>query len=145
MHPLCDICHVLEATTSVVDNNQCTSRALCDECCWEQRTGHPKVIIENLWKLLLSTNDCHPGCSCEDDYFKQTPERVAAWVETAGRDAALQALSQLDRLLSLPQLDRQAIENETNTVFQTEVEVRTWLATWRPLLAEAISTRTPAA
>ena len=42
------------------------------------------LIPEPLWGLMLSTKDCHPGCSCEADRFEIDPLRVSRWVARAG-------------------------------------------------------------
>ncbi|GAG25189.1 unnamed protein product, partial [marine sediment metagenome] len=37
-------------------------------------------IKSPLWDLMLSTNDCWPGCGCEYDFFDMTLDRMKAWV-----------------------------------------------------------------
>lgn len=58
------------------------------------------LIPEPLWGLMLSTNDCYPGCSCEADRFEIDPPRVSRWVAEAGIEQGRQALSQLDALFA---------------------------------------------
>lgn len=62
------------------------------------------LIPEPLWGLMLSTNDCYPGCSCEAGRFEIDPPRVSRWVAEAGIEQGRQALSQLDALFAGPEL-----------------------------------------
>ena len=56
------------------------------------------LIPEALWGLILPTNDCQPGCSCEADHFEIDALRVSPWVAEAGIEQGRQALGQLDAL-----------------------------------------------
>lgn len=35
-------------------------------------TEEAGLIKAPLWDLMLSINDCYPGCGCDDDYFDMT-------------------------------------------------------------------------
>ena len=35
-------------------------------------TEEAGLIKALLWDLMLSTNDCYPGCGCDDDFFDMT-------------------------------------------------------------------------
>jgi hypothetical protein len=95
------------------------------------------VFTDPLWDLMLSTNDCYPGCSCEDDFFDQTAERVAAWVTRVGPATAMQAIRQLNSLLAKDALDLEKVTWESNRVYDNQADLRDWLATWKHLLESA--------
>ena len=40
----------------------------------------PNLIKNPLWDLMLSTNDCTPGCGCDYDFFDITLERIKNWM-----------------------------------------------------------------
>ncbi len=63
-----------------------------------QTREESQTIKDPLWNLMLSTNDCYPGCSCDSDFFDITPERVQQWVRHNGSQNAKQALVQLNEL-----------------------------------------------
>ncbi len=42
---------------------------------------------------MLSTNDCYPGCDCDDDFFDMTLERVKLW---ASKNDPIKILDQID-------------------------------------------------
>jgi hypothetical protein len=94
------------------------------------------AIPGELWEMMLSTNDCYPGCACPDDWFQRTPHRVGAWIAAEGTDAAHRALALLDGLLAEPRFDAEGLSRQTNLHFRDEDEARTWLSAWRPLLAD---------
>ncbi len=73
------------------------------------------IIKSPLWDLMLSTNDCYPGCGCYDDIFDMTLEPVKAWV--LENDSKL-ALSQIDQLLSIPKIDIGDLQLQMGIPFQ---------------------------
>jgi hypothetical protein len=96
------------------------------------------LIPEPLWDLMLSTNDCYPGCSCEADRFEIDPLRVSRWVAKAGIEQGRQALGQLDALLAgLPE-SREALSALTNVFFESADEAAAWLQQWRAVLGSVI-------
>jgi hypothetical protein len=96
------------------------------------------LIPEALWSLMLSTNDCHPGCSCEADRFEIDPLRVSRWVAEAGIDQGRQALSQFDALFDgLPE-SREELSAVTNVFFESADEATAWLQQWRAVLGSVI-------
>ncbi len=42
---------------------------------------------------MLSTNDCYPGCDCDDDFFDMTLGRVKLWVS---KNDPIKILDQID-------------------------------------------------
>ena len=96
------------------------------------------LIPEPLWGLMLSTNDCYPGCSCEADRFEIDPPRVSRWVAEAGIEQGRQALGQLDALFAgLPE-SREALSALTNVFFESADEAAAWLQQWRAVLDSVI-------
>ena len=96
------------------------------------------LIPEPLWSLMLSTNDCHPGCSCEADRFEIDPLRVSRWVAEAGIEQGRQALSQLDALFDGLSESREALSDLTNVFFDSAEEAAAWLQQWRAVLDSVI-------
>jgi hypothetical protein len=47
---------------------------------FEHNSEKSNIIKSPLWDFMLSTNDCYPGCSCDDDFFDMTLNRVKKWV-----------------------------------------------------------------
>ena len=60
------------------------------------------IIKSLLWDLMLSTNDCYPGCGCEWDFFDMTLDRVKSWI--LKNDFSL-ALDQIDQLIFTLDID----------------------------------------
>lgn len=89
------------------------------------------LIKAPLWDLILSTNDCYPGCGCEYDFFDMTPERVKLWVS---KNNSAKVLSQIDKLLSIKNLDIGDIQIQTNIPFQNIEEFHEWLFEWKELV-----------
>ena len=100
-----------------------------------------EIIKAPLWELMLSTNDCYPGCSCDDDFFDTTPERVRQWLESSGDAKAQQALTQLDELINNPLLDVDALNDQINYIVGNKEDAVAWLSQWRLLLVAAINSR----
>ena len=46
---------------------------------------------------MLSTNDCYPGCGCDDDYFGMSLEIVKLW---AIYNDAKKVIDQIDELVA---------------------------------------------
>ena len=55
--------------------------------------------------LILSTNDCWPGCGCDKDVFKITSFRVYRWIKRVGIGQAEVALEQLENLTQFTEKD----------------------------------------
>ncbi len=83
---------------------------------------------------MLSTNDCYPGCGCDEDYFDMTFERIKKWVETHDE---LTVILQIDQLLSNDNIDVGDIQIQTNIPFQSEEEFKEWLLEWKKLIKES--------
>ena len=97
-----------------------------------EETGLIKAL---LWDLMLFTNDCYPGCSCDDDLFDMTVDRVKKWVLTHDE---LEVIQQIDQLLSNDNIDVGDIQIQTNIPFQSEEEFKEWLLEWKKLIIESI-------
>ena len=93
------------------------------------------LIKAPLWDLMLFTNDCYPGCSCDDDFFDMTVDRVKKWVLTHDE---LEVIQQIDQLLSNDNIDVGDIQIQTNIPFQSEEEFKEWLLEWKKLIIESI-------
>ena len=101
---------------------------------FESNSEKYNIIKSPLWDLMLSTNDCYPGCGCDEDYFDMTLERIKKWVETHDE---LTVILQIDQLLSNDNIDVGEIQIQTNTPFQSEEEFKEWLLEWKKLIKES--------
>ena len=97
-------------------------------------TEETGLIKAPLRDLMLSTNDCYPGCSCDDDFFDMTFDRVKKWVITHDESKAIQ---QIDQLLTNDDIDVGVIQIQTNIPFQSEEEFKEWLLEWKKLIKES--------
>ncbi len=97
-------------------------------------TEETGLIKAPLWDLMLFTNDCYPGCSCDDDFFDMTVDRVKKWVLTHDESEVIQ---QIDQLLSNDDTDVGNIQIQTNIPFQSEEEFKEWLLEWKKLIKES--------
>lgn len=95
-------------------------------------------IPEPLWDLMLSTNDCYPGCSCDADGFEIELERVGKWLTRVGIDHGWQALAQLDALSASLPANSAALSDLTNVYFGSSDEAASWLLQWRTVLSSAL-------
>ena len=84
---------------------------------------------------MLSTNDCYPGCGCDEDFFDMTLDHVKKWVITHDE---LKAIQQIDQLLSNDNIDVGDIQIQTNIPFQSEEEFREWLLERKKFIFESI-------
>ena len=94
----------------------------------------PDVIPEPLWSLMLSTNDCYPGCSCEGDKFEITHGRLGPWLDEHPAQAR-QVMEQISNLLACPP-NRDALSQQTNYFFGSDEEAVAWLKLWQDQLQE---------
>ena len=94
-------------------------------------TEEAGLIKAPLWDLMLSTNDCYPGCGCDDDFFDMTFDRVKNGVITH-RESNL--IPQIDQLLSNDNIEVGEIQIQTNLPFQTVEEFKKWLLEWKNLI-----------
>lgn len=92
-------------------------------------------IKSPLWDLMLSTNDCFPGCGCENDFFDMTFNRVRAWV--LQNDGNL-ALDQINELISYPEVDVGDVQLKTGFPFQEFDEFKKWLVGWKELIIKSL-------
>jgi hypothetical protein len=96
--------------------------------------------IENpLWDLMLFTNDCYPGCSCDRDFFDMTPAKVQLWLNMVGKEDREKAMGQVDRLINCSSLDLERLSSQTNFYFDNRGEAIAWLLEWKVLLTKASS------
>ena len=93
------------------------------------------IIKSPLWDLMLSTNDCYPGCGCDQDFFDMTLNRVKKWVSN---NDGTKVIQQIDNLLLDENIDIGEIQIQTNIPFQTIEEFREWLLEWKKLISESI-------
>ena len=101
---------------------------------FESNSEKYNIIKSPLWDLMLSTNDCYPGCGCDDDYFDMTLERIKKWVIVHDKSTVI---LQIDQLLSNDNIDVGEIQIQTNTPFQSEEEFKEWLLEWKKLIKES--------
>ncbi|TKJ21649.1 MAG: hypothetical protein CEE42_13640 [Promethearchaeota archaeon Loki_b31] len=101
---------------------------------FEHNSEKYNIIKSPLWDLMLSTNDCYPGCGCDEDYFDMTLERIKKWVEAHDE---LTVILQIDQLLSNDNIDVGDIQIQTNIPFQSEEEFKECLLEWKKLIKES--------
>ena len=102
---------------------------------FEHNSEKSNIIKSPLWDLMLSTNDCYPGCGCDDDVFDMTLNRVKIWVSN---NDGTKVIQQIDILLSDENIDIGEVQLQTNFPFQTFEEFKNWLLEWRKLILESI-------
>ena len=98
-----------------------------------------KPILDPLWSLMLSTNDCYPGCCCNDDFFDMSFERINVWTYKNGIESAIEASQVLVTLLDSQPLDYEALSMQTNLWWANVGEATEWLNDWQSLLDECIA------
>ena len=94
----------------------------------------PEPIQHPLWELMLSTNDCSPGCACEDDHFQMTLPRVRQWIEATEKQDVESAKCQLEALLSVDESRVEDFSNQTNLYFSSHRDLIEWLEDWLRLM-----------
>ena len=101
----------------------------------------PSPIDDPLWDLLLSTNDCFPGCGCDDDYFQMTPERIDAWIDMHGIVLLQKASNMLSELRTSGSLDVEALGCQLNHCWSNLSEPIELLFEWQTNIDDAINIR----
>ena len=101
---------------------------------FEHNSAKYNIIKSPLWDLMLSTNDCYPGCGCDDDYFNMTLDRIKKWVITHDKSTII---LQIDHLLSNDNIDVGDIQIQTNIPFQSGEEFKECLLEWKKLIKES--------
>ncbi len=92
-------------------------------------------IKSPLWDLMLSTNDCWPGCGCDYDFFDMTLDRIKVWV--LQNDYNL-ALDEINELISFPEIDIGDVQLQTGFPFQEFDEFKKWLLEWKDLIIKSL-------
>jgi hypothetical protein len=89
-----------------------------------------KSVIPNpLWELMLSTNDCYPGCSCDEDRFDRSASRINAWV-TKNPEKIQIVIDQLEGLINNDHLVVDELSMQCNYYLATREDARIWLEEW---------------
>lgn len=96
-----------------------------------------KIVRDPLWNLMLFTNDCYPGCSCDNDFFDMTVVRVEEWINQNGERQVQQTLAQIDEILSTSSLNVEDLSDQTNYPMENKDDAIAWLSQWRSLLVES--------
>ena len=102
---------------------------------FEHNSKKSNVIKFPLGDLMLSTNDCYPGCGCDDGNFDMTLNRVRKWVSN---NDGTKVLQQLDNFISYENIDIGEVQIQTNFPFQSFEEFKNWLFEWKKLILESI-------
>ena len=92
-------------------------------------------IKSPLWDLMLSTNDCWPGCGCDYDFFDMTLDRVKVWVLQNEYNLAL---DEINELISFPEIDIGDVQLQTGFPFQEFDEFKKWLLEWKDLIIKSL-------
>lgn len=79
---------------------------------------------------MLSCNDCYPGCSCDDDHFQITTERVTEWLITDGMGKARETIRQLEELKQSSNKGLKGLPDQLNMVFSSKEGWELWLDDW---------------
>ena len=88
-------------------------------------------IKDPLWSLMLSCNDCYPGCSCDEDYFNISTDRVASWLKSDGMGQARKTLRQVDNeLKEASEQQLKGVNSQINMVFRSNKDWLSWLDDW---------------
>ncbi len=95
-----------------------------------------EMIPKPLWDLILSTNDCYPGCGCPDDFFYMTLERVQKWVSTHNPKTVL---DQLDDLINKKDYSLEDFVDQTHERLENFDQIRDWFIKWRELILSSLS------
>jgi len=95
------------------------------------------IIPTPLWDLMLSTNDCHPGCGCDLDYFQITEERIGEWMNKHPTKIKM-VLEQLDELEEQEDLDLDSLVVQTAVNFRDREEVKTWVNEWKTVISSQL-------
>jgi len=101
-----------------------------------------QVISNPLWDLMLSNNDCYPGCGCDRDFFDLNAWRVNLWAKQAGKEKLDQALIQVETLISKT-IDLEGLTQQTNFCFYSPGEAIAWFLEWQILIKKAIQANIP--
>lgn len=88
---------------------------------------------------MLSTNDCYPGCACEDDRFQITEQRLGKWISKEHPGDVSEALDNLDRIICSDQAVRAAAAEQLDLSFDSDHELSDWLSEWRRCIAAVTS------
>jgi len=95
-------------------------------------------ITDPLWDLMLSTNDCYPGCACDDDYFQITEQRIGEWIKRNGIKKGIETLKQLDEIEITETVDYEDISIQTNIHFESHADFTFWISEWRGCIQDCI-------
>ena len=93
-------------------------------------------IQDPLWSLMLSTNDCFPGCSCDDDFFNICSDSINEWLK-------LNSLEKLQlskkQLLELNVENMEGISRQTNVHFNSQKDFEAWINEWLEEIGEVLT------
>ena len=93
-------------------------------------------IQDPLWSLMLSTNDCFPGCSCDDDFFDICSERVKEWLKLNNLEKLQQSKKQL---IELKVENMEEISRQTNVHFYSQEHFQAWINEWLEEIDEVLT------
>lgn len=88
------------------------------------------MIPEPLWSLMVSTNDCYPGCACELDVFHIEKSRIREWSDENPEDFK-KACEQLEELINSYDINHIEIMEQTNLMMASGEDARDWLLEWK--------------
>ncbi len=97
-----------------------------------------KIIKEPLWDMMLSTNDCYPGCGCEEDDFNINPDRIIEWLNY-NQQHSKTIIDQINFLLNIDPTPVNELMSETNIWFKNADEANKWLEAWSKAIQDATS------
>lgn len=95
-----------------------------------------------LWDLMLSTNDCSPGCGCELDFFDLNVSRITAWVEKAKKEDIKLALKQSQEFAKTVAQSgwHQDFASQTNIIFVGgNSDAQSWSREWFEILNKCVT------
>lgn len=92
------------------------------------------VFPETLWGVLLSTNQCYPGCFCDDDVFELVQHLKPPWSHDFDDEDLAQARNELQALLEEKEFSVVAFSQKLSTNFTSSQQIRDFLEAFALLL-----------
>lgn len=91
----------------------------------------PDPIPDPLWDMMLSTNDCYPGCACAQDYFEITVDRLKQWTQQQPMEILKRVGQQIGEVEQLHPDRISDASKQTNIAFGPAAPFADWIQSWR--------------
>ncbi len=93
------------------------------------KQAHLSAEVQEFW---YSTNNCGPGCGCDDDRFDMSSARVYEWKNSVDEELCKLVVEELKQISS-PSSDTSLCEilsGFTNISFSDEASAKSWVNVW---------------